>query len=82
MTSIRDLPPGHWVCSHLPDGRTAIAAWDDPIVPAMRRILAAQVNDPRTRFPGRPADYAAVTNWLDAREPPQAGQLALWQDAA
>ena len=80
--NIRDLPPGHWVVAHLPDGRTAIAGHDDPIVKVMRRLSAAGLVNRAMRYPGNLGDYAAVADWLDAREPPAAGQLQLWQEAA
>ena len=81
MTGIRDLPPGHWVVAHLPDGRTAIAPHNDPIVAAMRRIHKAGLTTPRTRFPGTLQDYAAITDWLDQQQP-ETGQIPLWRAAA
>ena len=78
--NIRDLPPGHWVVAHLPDGRTAIARHDDPIVKVMRRLSAAGLANPSVRYPGNLGDYAAVADWLDIHEPP-VGQR-LWREAA
>jgi hypothetical protein len=79
---IKDLPPDWYVFASVPDGRTAVAQVDDPIVPVLRRLTAARAANHRVQWPGKPADYAAVTDWLDAHEPQPAGQLALFQGAA
>jgi len=54
--------PGHWVHVRLPDGRDAVARYDDPIVPVMRRILKATGMDHKE---ADTRDYAAVARWLD-----------------
>ena len=79
---IKDLPPDWYVFARVPDGRVAVAQVDDPIVAALRRLIAASAANHRIPWPGKPADYAAVTDWLDAREPLPVGQLALWREAA
>lgn len=63
----RDLPPGRWTATRLPDGRYILAPWDDPVAPAIRRFNAARVTD-RTAL-GDPGDLAAITAWADEREP-------------
>jgi len=67
--NIADLPPGWWVFLGLPDGRLAIADAEDP---ADAAIVAAI----------RRRDYAAVTVWMDGREPLPAGHLFAWESAA
>lgn len=68
--------PGLWVCLRLPDGRDVVADGCDPadaaVVAAIRRIHVAEVFE---RKPAKPADWAAVTAWMDAREPLPSGQL-------
>ena len=54
--------PGHWVHVKLPDGRDAVARYDDAIVPTMRRILKATGMN---HVEAAPRDYAAVARWLD-----------------
>lgn len=48
----------------LPDGRLAVADHRDPIVPVMRRVLAAHCCSRQ----GRAADYQAIGAWLDGQQ--------------
>lgn len=45
----------------LPDGRTAVADFRDPIAGVMQRIHRRQL----AGVPGRSEDYVRVTAWLD-----------------
>ena len=67
--NIAALPPGWWVFLGLPDGRLAIADAENP---EHASVVAAI----------RSRDIAAVTAWMDAREPLPAGQLFEWERAA
>ena len=69
---LREPPgPGHYVALHLPDGRIRYADYRAPIVPVLRRILAATsaLRDPGTAL------YDQAAAWLDSYA---TGQLALW----
>lgn len=63
----RDVGPGRWTATRLPDGRYILAPWDDPVAPAIRRFNAARVTDRASL--GDPRDLAAITAWADEREP-------------
>ena len=67
--NLTNLPPGWHVGLSLPDGRVAIADAENPDDAA---VVAAI----------RRRDYAAVAEWLDAREPLPAGQLFVWDQEA
>ena len=66
--------PGHYVHVRLPDGRDALASYDDPVVPVMRRILKATGMDHKE---ADPRDYAAVARWLDLNGVPVQLELDL-----
>lgn len=51
----------HWVIVGLPEGGTARADFDDPIVPVMRRINACRAE----RRDGDPGDYEKVRKWRE-----------------
>lgn len=66
--NIRDLPPGRHAAAHLPDGRVAYVPYGDPLHAAARRRLDGKP---------RPGDEAALTAWLNAREP--GAEVLLWR---
>jgi hypothetical protein len=88
MTSLSDLPDGHYILAPLPDWVLAAVPYDDPLAPVARRL--------KNGSPKR-GDQAAMGEWLashpqfavplpgGAEMPPRPaehyGQLMLW-DAA
>jgi hypothetical protein len=65
--NLRALPVGHWVIVCY-GGSEAVARFDDPVVPAWRRVRDGKP---------RAGDVAAVAAWLARR--PRTEQLALWE---
>jgi hypothetical protein len=51
----------HHVCVKLPDGRTAVADYRQPIVGVMYRVHKQAMRSE----PGSPDDYALIAEWLD-----------------
>ena len=90
MTTLRDLPDGHYVMAQLSEVTSAAVPHDDPLAPLARRWL----NGKR-----KPGDEEAIRAWLvahpqfeitrlpagDTPRPPAllpTGQLSLWEEAA
>jgi len=64
----------HVVRVRLPDGRIAEADYREPVVKAMRRVLAARSNG----RDGTAADYAPIAAWLDRTAPLWGVQMELY----
>jgi hypothetical protein len=89
MTTLRDLPPDHYVIAELGHTTSAAVPHDDPLAPLARRWLHGKRGSgdreaieawleahPQYRITRLPADEALVPVVLPPR-----GQLTLWEAA-